>query len=97
VPAAWARHFGGASLEHVPFAQVIDVWYRNMFRYATKWLTAGEAETLRWVIVAGMLLRLPAALVGFGHPDVSRWAAMRAYVMVMVKAFHRWRGHGPLR
>jgi len=97
VPAAWARHFGGASLEHVPFAKFIDVWYRNMFRYATKWLTAGEAETLRWVIIAGMLLRLPAALIGFGHPDVGRWQAMRAYVTVMAKAFKRWPGHGPVR
>ena len=90
VPSAWARHFGGASLEHVPFANFIDVWYRNMFRYASKWLRPGEAETLRWAIILGMLLRSPAAVAGFGHPDVGRLAAVRAYVSVMKKAFRRW-------
>jgi GT2 family glycosyltransferase len=92
VPAAWARHFGGASLEHISFGDFTDVWYRNMMRYAAKWWPAGQVETLRWVILLGMLLRIPAALLGFGHPDLSRWETTRAYLRVLEKAFKRWGG-----
>ena len=38
-------------------ARFVDVWYRNMWRYARKWMRPGQAETLRWAIIAGMLLR----------------------------------------
>ena len=92
VPAAWARHFGGASLEHISFGDFTNVWYRNMMRYAVKWWPASQVETLRWVIILGMLLRIPAALLGFGHRDVSRWEATRAYLRVLEKAFKRWGG-----
>jgi GT2 family glycosyltransferase len=90
LPAAGARHFGGASLEHMSFAAFIDVWYRNMWRYGAKWMSGAEAETLRWVIIVGMLLRCGAALAGLAHPEVGRWAALRAYAGVLGKAFRRW-------
>jgi GT2 family glycosyltransferase len=90
VPAASARHFGGASLEHISFAHFNDVWYRNMWRYARKWLPKREAETLRWVIMVGMMLRCVAALVGVAHPEVGRMAAFRAYAAVLRHAFQRW-------
>jgi len=90
VPAALAAHEGGASLEHVPFSCFNDVWYRNMWIYARKWLTAGEAETLRWFIIAGMLLRIPAAALGLAHRDVGRWPAVKAYAGVLKQAFRRW-------
>lgn len=90
VPQAGARHFGGASLEHVPFAQFVDVWYRNMWRYARKWLAPGKAETLRWAIIAGMILRLIVSLAGFAHPELGRWRAFAAYRAVLEKAWHRW-------
>jgi len=90
VPAARARHFGGASLEHMPFADFVDVWYRNMSRYARKWLTPGQAEAVRWTIIAGMLLRCLAASLGLVHLEVGRGVALRAYARVLERAFARW-------
>lgn len=92
VPAARARHFGGASLEHVPFAEFIVLWYRNMWLYARKWHTPAQAETLRWAIVFGMLLRIPLALGGAAYRHLGRFQAARAYAGVMRKAFNRWSG-----
>jgi GT2 family glycosyltransferase len=90
VPAASARHSGGASLEHVPFALFVDLWYANMWRYARKWFSPAKAETLRWVIIMGMLLRLPVAFAGLVHAEVGRRNAVRAYAGVLRKAFRRW-------
>jgi GT2 family glycosyltransferase len=90
VPAARARHFVGASLEHLPFGAFIDVWYRNMWLYARKWMTGAEAEALRWVIIVGMMLRCVAATIGVAHPEVGRGQALRAYGAVLKKAFNRW-------
>jgi|SRR5581483_9754308 len=90
VPAAQARHVGGASLEHVPFARFVDLWYANMWRYARKWFTPAEAEALRWVIMAGMILRFPAAIAGLAHPEAGRLNAVGAYAAVLKKAFNRW-------
>jgi hypothetical protein len=91
VPAATARHVGGASLEHLSFASFQELWYRNMWRYAQKWLRAGEAEALRWTIIAGMALRVVAAAAGVAHRDIGPLRAARAYAGVLRKAFHRWR------
>jgi hypothetical protein len=91
VPAAAARHVGGASLEHLSFAEFQQLWYRNMWRYAQKWLSAGEAEALRWTIIAGMALRVLAALIGAAHRNVGPLRAARAYASVLGKAFQRWR------
>lgn len=90
VPAAHARHFGGSSLEHLGLAKFLDLWYRNMWRYARKWFPAGEAEALRWAIIVGMLLRFPAAIAGVAHAEAGRWTAVRAYAVVLKKAFQRW-------
>lgn len=90
VPAAQARHFGGASLEHISFGTFVDVWYRNMWRYSRKWMRPSQAEALRWGIIAGMLLRCVAGIVGFRPRGVARWDAFRAYWNVMRKAFERW-------
>jgi GT2 family glycosyltransferase len=92
VPAARARHFGGASLEHVPFGEFIALWYRNMWFYARKWLSPGQAEALRWAIIVGMLLRIPPALAGVAYRRLGRRTAARAYAGVMRKAFNRWSG-----
>jgi len=89
VPAARARHFGGASLEHIGLARFVDVWYRNMWLYARKWFTPGNAEALRWMIIAGMLLRCVASLAGFANGN-GRWPSVRAYLDVAKKAFNRW-------
>lgn len=90
VPAARALHFGGSSLENLSFGAFTDAFYRNMFRYAKKWLRPSRTEALRWIIIAGMLLRAPAALLGIAHPEVGRWQAFRAYLRVAKRAFRRW-------
>ena len=95
VPQAQARHFGGASLEHVAFGRFIDLWYGNMWRYARKWFSRGQQEALRWTIMFGMALRLPAALIGMAHPEVGRRAAFKAYADVLRKAFARWDDSSP--
>src|SRR5947209_1512946 len=94
VPAARARHFGGASLEHVGLGRFVDVWYRNMWLYARKWFTPGEAETLRWLIISGMLLRCIASLAGFANGN-GRLPSMRAYANVAKKALKRWDDWSP--
>jgi N-acetylglucosaminyl-diphospho-decaprenol L-rhamnosyltransferase len=95
VPAARARHVGGASLEHMPYARFIDLWYRNMWRYAHKWFSPGKAEALRWALIAGMILRCCAALVGFRNGNPSRLDAMRTYARVMKRALNRWDDSSP--
>jgi N-acetylglucosaminyl-diphospho-decaprenol L-rhamnosyltransferase len=90
IPTAHARHFGGSSLEHLGLARFLDLWYGNMWRYARKWFTPGQAEALRWAIIAGMLLRIPAAILGIAHREEGRTNAIRAYAGVLKKAFSRW-------
>jgi GT2 family glycosyltransferase len=90
VPAARAGHFGGASLEHMPIGRFTEIWYGNMWRYARKWLRPGQVETLRFVIIVGMLLRCTAALIGLRPSGVRRGDAMRAWWNVLEKAVHRW-------
>jgi N-acetylglucosaminyl-diphospho-decaprenol L-rhamnosyltransferase len=90
VPAAKVTHRGGSSREHLSFAEFTDLWYRNLFRYAQKWLTPGQSETLRWTIVAGMLLRCAATIAGAGDAGVPRLEAARAYAGVFMRALRRW-------
>lgn len=90
VPAAVARHHGGASLEHMTYGRFIDLWYRNMWLYARKWFTRGEAEALRWAIIAGMIFRWLAAILGVRNGSKSRGDALRAYARVLRKALNRW-------
>jgi N-acetylglucosaminyl-diphospho-decaprenol L-rhamnosyltransferase len=95
VPQAQARHYGGASLEHVPFGRFVEVWYGNMWRYARKWFSAGQAEALRWIIMLGMILRWCAAAIGIAHRKVGRRAALAAYAGALRKAFGRWDDSSP--
>jgi GT2 family glycosyltransferase len=90
VPAAEARHYGGASLEHLRFHGFAGIWYRNMWLYARKWMRPAQAEALRWIIVAGMLLRAGAGVVGFHPRGVKRRDAFRAYRRVIGDALRRW-------
>ncbi|HVG22674.1 MAG TPA: glycosyltransferase family 2 protein [Thermoanaerobaculia bacterium] len=90
VPSAEVRHFGGASLEHMEFSRFVDIWYRNMWRYAKKWFGKGEVEALRWAVIAGMLLRCLAGFAGLRPEGISRGEAYRAYRGVLKRAFDRW-------
>ncbi|HEX7705297.1 MAG TPA: glycosyltransferase family 2 protein [Thermoanaerobaculia bacterium] len=91
VPASRVGHHGGASLEHMEFAHFAGIWYGNMWRYAKKWLRPAEAETLRWIIVFGMMLRGAAGVAGLRPPGVGRGDAFRAYWQVLTKALTRWK------
>ena len=84
------HHLKEGSERHWTFAQFADIWYRNMWLYAKKWFGRGQAETLRWAIMAGMLLRAVAGLAGLLPRGVPRREAYRAYRRVMKRAFDRW-------
>lgn len=90
VPSAEVRHFGGASLEHIHFSGFVDIWYRNMWRYARKWMRPAQAEALRWAVMAGMVLRFAAGLFGKRPRGIGRGEAFRAYGLVLKRAFRRW-------
>lgn len=90
VPSAIARHHGGASLEHMTYRRFIELWYRNMWLYARKWFSRGEAEALRWAIIAGMILRFGAAILGRRNGFKSRGDALRSYSAVLRSALNRW-------
>jgi|SRR5688572_14130693 len=90
VPSAIARHHGGASLEHMTYRRFIELWYRNMWLYARKWFSSGEAESLRWAIIGGMVMRFAAAIFGARNGFESRGDALRSYVAVLRSALNRW-------
>lgn len=90
IPTATALHHGGACLAHVSLEEFSSAWYRNLFRYAAKWLPEAQVEMLRWMIIAGMLARSGAVLLGLVPTDDGRLAASRAYLRVAKEAFGRW-------
>jgi N-acetylglucosaminyl-diphospho-decaprenol L-rhamnosyltransferase len=89
-PRAVATHHGGASLVHVRFEQFLSAWYRNLHHYAEKWFTPAQTEMLRWLVIAGMLLRIGAFCIGLSKAPVSRWVAIQAHLAVLKEAFDRW-------
>lgn len=96
VPSAGARHFGGASLAHMPFADFIDIWYRHMWLYARKWLPPAHAAVLRGGIAAGMLLRMAVTAAGAPPNGAgTRSNAMKAYARVLRSALRRWSDSSP--
>jgi len=89
VPAATAIHRGGVALEHLSFEEFVNVYYRNLFQYAWKWLPRGEVHLLRWFGAAGMCLRGLAALAGLSRSP-NRIGGARAYLHVAAKALLQW-------
>ncbi len=63
-PVARFRHSGGHSVGRLPFRDKQMFWYGNMLRYARKHFSSRQVKTLRLGIMAGMLLRSMAALLG---------------------------------
>ena len=90
VPSARASHVGGASLEQMPFDEFITVWYRNLHRYVKKWFSPAQAETVRWMIVAGMLLRIVVTSSFLVRTPPPRRVALRGYWTVLKEALARW-------
>jgi N-acetylglucosaminyl-diphospho-decaprenol L-rhamnosyltransferase len=82
-PAARFRHSGGHSVGHLPFRDKQMFWYGNMLRYARKHFSSRQVTTLRLGIMAGMLLRSLAALLGvrrtpLGETLSAYWAVMQS-------------------
>lgn len=82
-PTAHFRHTGAHSVGKLAFRDKQVFWYANMLRYARKHFSPGKVLTLRMSIVAGMVLRSFAALVGAAPNGVNSSDALRAYGKVM--------------
>ena len=91
IPDAKVVHSGGSSLEVLGYEEFLSLWYRNLFRYAEKWMGGGEVEAVRWGVVAGMMIRIAAATVGVTRAPLTGAAAKRAYRRVLSEAWGRWR------
>lgn len=89
VPSARATHHGGASLVEMQSGEFVEIWYRNLWRYAEKWLTSDERERLRWFIIAGMGMRAAAVIAGLSA-DAGRRHTLAAYGRVIRSAWMRW-------
>jgi len=81
-PAARFRHSGAHSVSQLSFREKQVFWYTNMLRYARKHFSRGQITELRAGIVAGMLLRSFAALLGarqgpLGETLAAYWEVMR--------------------
>ncbi|MGK2857591.1 MAG: glycosyltransferase family 2 protein [Thermoanaerobaculia bacterium] len=89
VPSARATHHGGASLVEMETGAFVEIWYRNLWRYAEKWLTRDERERLRWYIIAGIGMRAGAVLAGHSAGGARR-GTLAAYGRVIRSAWMRW-------
>ncbi|HSN68940.1 MAG TPA: glycosyltransferase family 2 protein [Thermoanaerobaculia bacterium] len=90
VPAARVVHAGGSSVDVLGLGRFLELWYRNLYRYAGKWLGKKDAERVRMAIVGGMILRIGAAAAGIGLGAVARRDAIAAYRRVLGQAWRRW-------
>ncbi len=63
-PSARFRHSGAHSVSKLSLRDKQVFWYTNMLRYSRKNFSHGQVRLLRTGIVAGMLLRSIAALLG---------------------------------
>jgi GT2 family glycosyltransferase len=80
-PSARFRHSGAHSVSKLSFRERQVFWYANMLRYAEKHFAPGQVGMLRAGIVAGMLLRSAAALLG--SKPVPLGEALAAYRAVL--------------
>ena len=90
VPAARFHHWGGASVDILGFGPFLEHWYRNLFRYAEKWMKPAEVELVRWSLIGGMAMRVVASMFGLGKRAGTRREAMRTYTRILKQAWRRW-------
>jgi N-acetylglucosaminyl-diphospho-decaprenol L-rhamnosyltransferase len=90
VPAARFHHWGGASVDILGFGTFLELWYRNLFRYAEKWMEPAEVELVRWSLIGGMAMRVVASMFGLGKRTGTRREAMRTYARILKQAWRRW-------
>jgi GT2 family glycosyltransferase len=81
LPAARARHAGGAAMKAMPYRDFLPLYTRNACRYAARHHGTPERLALRAVLLAGALLRL--GLLPLARGDHERGDAARAYLRVV--------------
>lgn len=91
LPTVLVEHRGGSSLTKMDFSEFLTIWYRNLHRYARKWMSRGEAESIRWIIMSGMILRIAALAIGLSRTSGGRKEAIRAHMGVLKEAWREWR------
>lgn len=89
-PGATGVHAGAASLETLHRGAFAVVWYRNMYRYASKWFTSGGCASLRWGIIVGMAIRIVATAIGLGGFGNTRGEVMRGWTETLKGVWRRW-------
>jgi len=90
VPDTSGVHVGAASLETLRRSGFEAIWYRNMYRYATKWFSPRGVGRLRWGIIVGMLIRIVATSIGLGSYGKDRRDVLRGWVDILKAAWTRW-------
>jgi len=85
-PGARFLHGGAHSVGEITFANRQLYWYGNMLRYAAKHFSVWEVVVLRGGIVAGMLMRVIASLLGDRPRVVPLGGAIGSYSRVMMLA-----------
>jgi GT2 family glycosyltransferase len=85
-PAARFQHAGAHSVGRLEFAAKQMFWYANMLRYARKHFSAWKVFVLRIGIVAGVVIRALAAMVGAGPKGVPWTMAVSSYWRVAMMA-----------
>lgn len=78
-PDARFTHAGGHSVSKLPFRDKQAFWYANMLRYFSKHHGRVKTAVLRTGILAGLVLRAFASLVGGGPREVSTKEALAGY------------------
>ncbi len=89
VPESKILHAGGSSIDVLGREEFTLIWYRNLMKYARKWLAPRQAEVTRLLVIVGMLERIAATIV-IGSRTMDRAGAVRAYARVLREAFNRW-------
>lgn len=91
VPRSRVVHRGAASLDTMGLQAFLPIWYRNLYLYAEKWMSPASSQFVRWMIVAGMILRLAAISVGLNTMSLERKAAIAAHKRVLREALRGWK------
>jgi len=81
-PEAGFHHSGAHSVGRLNFGDRQMFWYRNMVRYTRKHFSALSVGVLRLSILLGMVLRMLAALLGFGPEGIGLRDVLRGYARV---------------
>ncbi len=85
VPAAQFRHYGGYSLDKLPYAKFLEYYHSNQIRYFAKHHGAQSAGQVRRLVIAGMRLRAALSLL---HPLVKGSTRAQSYQFFSSAARH---------